>query len=65
MADGSARALSGVLYALLNPAQDRVRAPLDMAAEFSERLGITLPRLGDYLAEEAYCAHLPARRGDA
>lgn len=50
MADGSPRALAGALNALLNPAQHLMREPLDLVTEFSERLGIALPRLDDYLA---------------
>jgi hypothetical protein len=50
MAGASPRALAGVLYAVLDPAQDRMREPLDMVAELDQRLGITLPRIDDYLA---------------
>jgi hypothetical protein len=50
MSGASARALAGVLYAMLNHAQDRIREPLDLVALFSERLGIPLPRLEDYMA---------------
>ena len=50
MSGGSARALGGVLYAMLNHAQDQMREPLDLGAIFSRRLGLGLPRLEDYMA---------------
>ncbi|MBI4700775.1 MAG: hypothetical protein HY744_06365 [Deltaproteobacteria bacterium] len=50
LSGGSRRALAGALYALLDPAQDRIREPLDLPQLLSQKLGIAMPRLADYLA---------------
>lgn len=47
---GNAQILTGVLMALLNMRQDAIKRPLDLVALFSERLGVDLPRLEDFLA---------------
>jgi hypothetical protein len=50
MAAGSTRALTGVLYALVQMEQDSLRDPVDMITLISERTGVTIPRLSDYMA---------------
>lgn len=46
----SPRALTGILYALLEQGQDQLATPLDMAAFLTERLGMEVPRQADFLA---------------
>lgn len=43
-------ALAGVLFAFLGQDQDRMAAPLDLAAFLQERLGLEVPRQEDFLA---------------
>ncbi|MFH2006165.1 MAG: hypothetical protein ABI333_06230 [bacterium] len=50
MAGRSPRALTGVLYALLQMEQGRMRKPLDLGELIEERLGVPIPRLADYMA---------------
>ncbi|MDY0000332.1 MAG: hypothetical protein RBU30_03460 [Polyangia bacterium] len=50
MAGRSPRALTGVLYALIQMEQGRLTEPIDLPALLSERLGISVPRLEDYMA---------------
>jgi hypothetical protein len=50
MADRVSRALTGVLYALMQLQQDAILEPLDVDAVLSERLGVLIPDLADYLA---------------
>jgi len=44
------RVLTGALNALLAMPQSALRQPLDLVAEFGERLGFEIPRLVDFLA---------------
>ena len=47
---GGPRVLAGVLNALLELEQGSMRKPLDLVAEFRDRLHIEFPRLEDYMA---------------
>jgi hypothetical protein len=50
MCQGSPRILAAELMALLDLEQGALREPLDLVALFSERLGLQIPRLTDFLA---------------
>ncbi len=50
MCQGSPRILAAELMALLDLEQGALREPLDLVALFSERLGVQIPRLTDFLA---------------
>ncbi len=50
LGQGGERVLASVLNALLELEQGLTREPLDLVSLFSERLGLELPRLRDYLA---------------
>ena len=50
MAGRSPRALTGVLYALLQLEQGIMLAPLDVEELIAEHLGVPVPRLADYMA---------------
>jgi hypothetical protein len=57
------RVLTAALMALLDMPQDKVRAPLDLPALLTERLGLEVPRLADYMAggrkaKHSYYEHL-------
>ena len=46
----SPRALSGALFAFLAQDQEKLRDPIDLAAFLEQRLGLPVPRKGDYEA---------------
>ncbi len=50
MGRSSPRVLAGVLMALLEVDQGKMRDPLDIPALFSARLGVPVPRRADYMA---------------
>lgn len=50
MAGRGPRALTGVLYALIQLEQGRLREPLDIPAVLSEELGVPVPPIADYMA---------------
>jgi hypothetical protein len=50
MAAKSTRALTGVLYALMQMEQSSLRDEIDMVNLISERTGVAVPRLADYMA---------------
>ncbi|MBM4372717.1 MAG: hypothetical protein FJ098_13760, partial [Deltaproteobacteria bacterium] len=50
MGESNPRVLAGILLALLDMEQGKLRTPVDLVAFFSERLGIPFPRRSDYMA---------------
>ena len=50
MGENNPRILAGVLLALLDMEQGKVREPVDLVAFFTEKLGVPFPRRSDYMA---------------
>jgi hypothetical protein len=50
MSQQTPRILAGVLMAFLNQGQRRMKEPLDIPALVSDKLGLHVPRLADYMA---------------
>ncbi|MFH1530695.1 MAG: hypothetical protein ABIK09_08190 [Pseudomonadota bacterium] len=57
MGENNPRILAGVLLALLDMEQGKVREPVDLVRFFSEKLGVPFPRRSDYMAG-GRCARL-------
>ncbi len=50
LGENNPRILAGVLLALLDMEQGKVREPVDLVAFFTEKLGVPFPRRSDYMA---------------
>jgi hypothetical protein len=50
MSDQVPRVLAGVLLALLNTEQNRMREPLDLPGLVAGKIGLSVPRIGDFMA---------------